>query len=1111
MQKKSGSPSREVATLLLSFLLGIFFLLRPAGASGKILQGALEQRISVSFGEESLHAAIRKIERVSRVRFAYNSKDLRGYAVHSQSYAQKPLRLILTDLLLATSLNLKEINETIVITRVEEKKALPSASRAGGPGTSLSAVSVAEEIVVQGQVTDHRGNALPGVNILLKGTSRGITSGTDGRFVLRVDSPEQTLIFSFVGYKTQEIPLAGRTTLTVTLREDVSRLEEVVVVGYGTQKKSDLTGAVGTVQIEKTLMSRPATNVQELLAGSVPGLNISKSSGAVGSGASLNIRGTSTIGNSSGVLVLIDGMPGNVYTLNPNDIENISVLKDAASAAIYGSRAANGVLLITTKQGKTAGKPVVELNAGVGIQQPQFRLDFVGADQFMKLWDQALVNDGKQPLYGDKGLQDLKDGKYPDNKWYKAIYRKNTLISNNSLAVSGGTESVTYRLSGSYDYQDGTLPNNNYKKYILRPDITVKLSPKLSLGARIQYTETYIHQPQGGTTQWQSESSRASPISPIYTKNGQYGLGSSMVGNPIAAVHQGGYYDERYKEIFSVFDANYTLAKNWTVNGRFSRYTSDMWSDSRVLRYNLYDDAGNIAAQKNLVTSLTSATTGSYRNMLQVTSDYSLTLGRHFFKALAGYSQEYYKTSGFSAFRDNMPFDAVDVLDVGASTNMQNTGTASDVAIQSVFGRVNYDYDGRYLLQANVRGDGSSRFARNYRWGVFPSFSAGWNIHREAFFRTGLISQLKLRASWGLLGDAEKVGNYATAQVLSYNPQIYGFNGVVVPGAYNAVAINPRISWERAQQTNVGLDAGLWGQRITLSVDYFFNKRDKILYQAPAPAEFGLTAPFSNLLKMNNTGWEFAVGYRDGYRDFHWTADATLGFSKNKITDLAGTGPWKGSSTFSDVGSQYNLPYGLQAVGLFQTAEEIKNAPGQGANVFPGNIRFKDQNNDNKIDGNDMVVLNTRIPVRVGLNLSASWKNLDISANGYGVFNTMRYMSGYEGWAFYLSQNARPIALDNWTPSNPDAGYPRLSIQYTANDTRYSSFWLRTADYFKIQNVQVGYVLSQEALKALKMKYLRLYLSGQNLAMISHYPGFDPEGSWYPLARTYSFGVNVKF
>lgn len=962
---------------------------------------------------------------------------------------------------------------------------------------------------VKGVVKDEKGGILTRVTI--KKIDSEVVTHSDELGAFEINAVEgDKLQISFIGYETQIVTIPQSGTVTITLQGVVNNLDEVVVVGYGTQKKSDLTGSVGVVNVGKALKSKPVTNVQELLAGTIPGLNVGKGSGAVGSGASINIRGTSTIGGSSGALILIDGVPGNINTLNPNDIESVSVLKDAASASIYGSRAANGVLLITTKSGQELDKLRIELNSSVGIQSPQFQIDFVGSEDFMKLWDQALVNDGKTPLYGQKGLEDLRNGKYADVKWYEEIYKRNTLITNNYMAFSGNTEKMKYRFSASHDYQNGTLPNNNYNRVILKPDMTFKMSDKLSARANIQYTETYINTPQGGVESWQSEATRIAPINFITNSFGQYGSGSAIAKNPIAGVHQAGYNKQKYKELMAIFELVYKPMQDLELRGNFSRYTSDNWSKDRVLTYELFDDKGEIASVQNRTTSLTEGVDNNFRNMLQFTADYGKKIGHHTIKLLGGFSQEYFNISKFSAFRENLLFNEIDVLNIGSQTNMRSNGEARDVAIQSLFGRLNYDYKGRYLLQANIRSDGSSRFARGHRWGVFPSFSAGWNIHQEDFFHSELISSLKLRGSWGILGDAEKVSYYATAAVLNYDPAKYGFNGIVVPGAWNNKSINPNISWEESKQTNFGLDVGI-AKKINLGVDYFINNRDKILYAPPVPTEFGLDGPFDNLLKLRSSGLEVLLGYRDQKNDWNWAVDFNTSYSINKVKDLAGTGPWIGSETYSEVGYSLNLPYGYQAVGLFQSEDEIKNSASQGTNVFPGNIRYKDQNEDGFINGNDRVILRDKPSIRFGMNVSLGWRNLDMMANFYGTLQNVRYISDYEGWAFFLTQNARPMHLDNWTETNTDASYPRLSLQNTSNDQQYSDYWLRKADYLKIQNVQVGYTCPQRLMDSWKLNGLRVFLSGQNLATITDYPGFDPEGSYYPLSRTFSFGVNLKF
>ena len=974
---------------------------------------------------------------------------------------------------------------------------------------------------ITGTVKDNNGEPVIGANVSVKGTTNGTITDVDGNFSLENISDNDIIVISYIGYTSQEIKAGKQTSLKIILKEDTQAIDEVVVVGFGTQKKVNLTGSIGTVKTDEVLKSRPVTNVQELLAGSVPGMVVSKGSGAAGSGASINIRGTSTIGNSSGVLVLIDGMPGNIYTLNPNDIESVSVLKDAASAAIYGSRAANGVVLVTTKTAKATERPTVEFSSNIGIQNPQFKLDFVGSEDFMRLYDQAMINDGKDAIYGEQGIQDLRAGKYVDNKWYKEIYKKNTIINNTHLALSGKERSIAYRFSISNDYQDGNLPNNNYNRLIFKPDMRFQILKNLEAHASLQYTQTNIKNPNGGTTGWQSQAARISPITPIRNSDGSYAAGGAMGGNPIAGVNESGYSKERHKEMMAIFDVTYSPLKDWNIKGNIATYSHNTTTKNRVSTYYLYDEEGNIAKTENRVSSLKETNTYNFRTQLQFTTDYSFKIASdHNFKVLAGYSQEYYKSDGFWASRDNMPFDNVDVLNTGSS-NKQNGSAdgdgneyANDVAVQSWFGRLNYDYQGKYLFEASLRADGSSRFAKNHRWGVFPSFSAGWNLHRESFMieTNNWLSELKIRASWGVLGDAEKVGYYPTAQILSYDPKIYTFNDKLVGGAYNNIAVNQNITWEESKYTNIGLDFGLFDQRIKLSADYFINMRDNILYRPPVPSEFGLNAPYSNLLKMKNQGMDIMAGYQDGNDDFHWGIDVNLSYSKNKVLEMGDSERWIENNTVTYLNDRYQLPFGYEAIGLFQSEEEIANSPNQG-NVLPGNIKYKDQNGDNIIDGEDRVVLNRKIPLNFGMNLSFGYKDFDFSLNMYGKLNTKKYLQGYEGWAFYLTDNARPMHLDAWSESNPDASYPRLTLTNTSNDydSRYNSFWLRTADYLKIQNVQVGYTVPQSVLERVNIKYLRVYLSGQNLATITGYDGFDPEGGWYPLARTFSFGFNLQF
>ncbi|MFV0507552.1 MAG: TonB-dependent receptor [Bacteroidales bacterium] len=1054
--------------------------------------------LDLNMENATVREVILEIEKQSEFHFMYSGKIVDVNRGVSLELKGAKIDMVLSTLFAGTEVNYT-IKDRVIVLNTRESVADETASQ----GRTIS-----------GKVTDSEGLALPGVTVMLKGTTKGTITDIDGKYtVADIPSAGGILVFSFMGMETQELAVQDDSVINVEMTYEAIGLKEIVAVGYGTQRKINLTGSVGSIKIKESLESRPVTNVQELLSGAVPGMLVTKGSGAVGSAANINIRGTSTIGKSSGVLVLIDGVPGNINTLNPNDVAEISVLKDAASAAIYGSRAANGVILVTTKSPEKMNRPIVELSSSIGIQNPQHKLDFVGSADFMNLYDQAMINDGKEPVYGQQGLDDLRKGLYADNKWYKEIYRKNTVINNNYLSFSGSEKSIDYRMSVSNDNQQGTLPNNEYSRLTIKPNITLKLSSKLEAQANIQYTQTSIKEPFIGTELAQSQASRIAPIIKIRESNGLYGLGGTMGNNPIADLYEGGSTKNKYKELLTVFDLRYSPIADLNLRGNVAYYTYDQQTKKRSQTYNLYNSEGEIAKTINPINMGRNDNSSNYTFQMQFIADYTKTLSNaHTFKVLGGYSQEYRKNENFWASRENLPFTDINVLDLG-SLNKQNGGTASHVAIQSIFGRINYDYMSRYLFEVNIRGDGSSRFAKGHRWGVFPSFSGGWNVHMEEFMKNqSWVSQLKLRVSWGELGDSEKsnIGYYPTATLIVYDPKMYSFGGKLVSGAYNNKAINPILSWETSQMTNIGLDIGVLNQRINVSVEYFINNRKDILYSPPAPSEFGLNAPLSNLLKMRNQGWEFMTAYNDRKGDFTWGIDFNCSFSKNKMIEMGENDMWIEGNSITYLNDRYQLPYGFEAIGLFQSEDEIEKSPTQGG-VKPGNIKYKDQNNDGIIDGEDRTILNRKVPINFGGNIRFGYKNFDFSANFYGRLNVMNYLSDYSGWAFFLSENARPIHKDSWTPENPNASYPRLTLVNTANDTQYNSFWLRKADYLKLQNIQVGYTLPKASLEKLRLQYLRIYLAGQNLATITGYDGFDPEGGWYPLQRTFSLGFNLKF
>ncbi|QTE23680.1 SusC/RagA family TonB-linked outer membrane protein [Polaribacter cellanae] len=980
--------------------------------------------------------------------------------------------------------------------------------------TELNRPIVVQKKTIKGVVLDINNQPLLGASIFEKGTTNGTQTDFDGKFSLNVSNASAILVVSYVGFITQEVAVnTQQTKFTIVLQEDTASLDEIVIVGYGKQKKVNLTGAVGTVK-GKTLENKPVVNVQELLQGKVPGLNVSNSSGQPGSGASINIRGTSTIGGSSGVLVIIDGIPGNIYSVNPNDIQNISVLKDAASAAIYGARAANGVILITTKSAKNHEGLRVSLTTSMGVQTPQQYIDYVGGKDYMTLYNLASVNDGLTERYTPADFKDLEDGKLPDNKWYREIFKKNQFINNNYLSLSGGNDKITTRLGIGYDKQSGALPRDKYKRLVVHPKLNYKINNWLSLDANVQYTKTNIERPQGAGSAL-TNAIRVSPITPIRTAQGRFqGPGGIPGGNPIAIIEEGGTNSQIFKEMTTILSATLTPLEGWNIKPLYSHSNSQTQTHNFSKPITLYNADETVFSKDPLSNqSIYDAFGTSVTEILQISTDYTFNLNEnHSFSVFALASQEVSKGNNFSASRLDPAFENIYVLNIAVGTK-DNSGFAYNESIASFVGRVNYNYKEKYLFEASLRHDGTSRFKPGYQWGTFPSFSAGWNIHKESFFENNInfISKFKVRGSWGKLGDALKVNRYETRNILGFNSGVYAFNGTLVGGAAATASFLDNLSWESSTKSNLGIEIGFFDNKLSLELDLFKDLRTDILYREPVPDEYGLSAPFTNTLKMENKGFELTLNYREKLgEELHFNANFNISHSKNKVLDLRGSGPWKSSRNITEVGASLNLPYGLQSNGLFRDQADIDNSATQ-VNVKPGNIKYVDQNEDGVINADDRVVLNDKNAFAYGFNLGIEYKSFSLNANFYGRHRALRYMDGVEGWAFFLADNARPMHKDSWTPTNLDASFPRLSLNSGGNDASFSDYWLRKADYLKLQNLTFGYTLPKALTDVVGVKNGSVSLIGQNLAIFSKYEGFDPEGGIYPLPRTITMSLQLNF
>ncbi|MGO4292479.1 SusC/RagA family TonB-linked outer membrane protein [Chitinophaga sp. RAB17] len=1012
---------------------------------------------------------------------------------------------------------------------------------------ALAGAAHAQNKTITGTVKDKStGAPIPGVTILLKGTTKGTVTQPDGSYALQAPvSAGSILIFRAVGY--DEIAQAAGTSgvLNISMASGSSSLSEIIVVGYGTQKKANLTGAVSAIT-GKELKDRPVTNVASALQGTMPGVTVTQTSGQPGKDAgSIRIRGIGTLNNKN-PMVVVDGIvmstnddnASAMTNVDPNDIESISVLKDAASAAIYGSRAANGVVIITTKKGK-AGTIRVHYNGYFGKQKPTHLPDYLPSWQAASLFNEVQKNEGRPVRYTDAEIEKFKNGSDPDNypntDWQGLVFSGTGNQQNHYLDFSGGSDKTQYLFSLGYLAQDGIIKNSGLKRYNTRLNLNSKINDRLSVFANISYSLSDMREPTnpytGDFSQVIRQANRIGANVPYKTSNGYYGYIND--GNPMAWLESGAQYKEFRHRLLGITGVDLEIARGLHFKPTLG-YTMDLTQSKKFIKDIQYYDAktGNPTLYQG-PNSLTDFNDNYNVITLQALLDYEKTIKDHHFKILGGYSHEYTKYSFLQGYRKNFLNNQLSELNAGPADGQQATGSAYEVALQSFFGRINYDYKGKYMLEANLRYDGTSRFASQNRWGLYPSFSAGWNISEEAFFEEArhIVPQLKLRGSWGQLGNQDiggvkkndiKLGNYPYIPVISAG-QNYTFGNSIAGGISPVMGANPDIRWESLQSTNLGIDAGFLDNRISLSVDYFIKDTRDILLNVPVGGTYGFIAPVQNAGTMRNKGWEVAAGYHEKKGDFSYSITANAAFIKNEITDLDGTDPIITGATYLKVGHPANSYYGYQAEGIFQTQEEVdKHAKQTGGKIAPGDLKYKDQNGDGVIDGNDRVYLGSYFPkVTYGVNLGGGWKGFDVSVFLQGAAGVKGFIQGaLLGTAGDKIGRPTSALLDRWTPEHPTDKFPRLWNTYTQNDasTNPSSFWVRDASYLRLKNLQVGYTFPTTWLKRAGIQGARVYYSGQNiLTFTNFYSWVDPEatnsasGYDYPQVKVNTVGINLTF
>ena len=1015
----------------------------------------------------------------------------------------------------------------------------------------------AQSIQLNGTVVDATGETVIGASVLEKGTTNGCITNIDGAFTLTV-SPKAVIVISYVGFTTQEIPVNGQRTMKVVLKEDTEMLDEVVVVGYGTMKKSDMTGAISSVDTEE-LTKRATTNPAEALQGKIAGVNIIKSGGNAGAGVSVKIRGVKSFGSNE-PLYIIDGFPGDIDNVNPQDIQSMEVLKDGAAAAIYGSVAANGVIIITTKNGKK-GETHIDFNTYLSITHVANQLEMVNAEQYKKtikaMFDNYNAeNENNQMIVPDYCTSETG----VDTDWQDVMMR-NGFSQNYMFSVRGGSETAQYSISYNHADDKGIFLGNDFRQDNAR--MKMHMSKYIfDIDANLSFRYTKSKQPQYNLRELYG----CSPLLPVYDENEKYGFGLTATqklpanNNVMADYH---FKDAATKQFYT--NANVSVGVKITDYLNFK--TSYAYRGTHY-RYNIhYPDYISNAQNPNLYPYSYESTYYWEEQVIDNILNFNKEFGKHSVSAMIGSSitatkytnngvgvegkstKYYVDENGNLASRDEAAGfldPTFTTIDAGVGGTFSGTGSKYEYNRASFFGRVNYSFDGKYLFQATVRRDGSSKFGANNRWGTFPSIAVGWRISEEEFFpKDTFINNLKFRASWGRLGNENALGYYDFQALISRSNRweggyVQGSGSSAWQGAASWVMENRGLKWETTDTKNIGFDLGMFNNRLTGSINYYVNQTEDLLITKRLSPSAGYENPILNVGKIRNNGVEIELNWSDKVKDFEYNIGFNFSTTKNEVVELADKGqalPCTGLlydtdhiPAYAKEGSPISGFYLYRTDGIFQSDEETaKYVNKDGERLLPnakaGDIRFVDLNGDGVIDENDKDYCGTGIPkFEANLNFSASYKGFDLSFSlggmfGHKLYNGNRY--------FYESMNAPSNMLatvaNAWTPENTHTEVPRAIYNDPNGNSRESERFLENGNFLRLRQAQIGYSLPQSLLKKIYIEKLRFYVSGDNIFTITGYTGVDPEFSTssplntgidrhiYPFTRSFTVGAQLTF
>lgn len=1006
-------------------------------------------------------------------------------------------------------------------------------ARASETTATTNAQQQAKRQTVKGIVKDAMGEPIIGATVMEKGVaSNGTITNIDGEFTLTAPVGSELLI-TYIGYVPQTVQIkAGVTSYNIIVKEDTKTLDEVVVVGYGVQKKANLTGAVSSINAE-ALESRSVASVSAAMAGTMPGVTAIQTSGAPGlQSGTITVRGKNSL-NAASPLVIVDGVPGSMNTIDPQDIESLTVLKDAASAAIYGVQAANGVILITTKKGKKGQDAKVSYSGNVAWATPTTKLNFLGSADYAMLYNEAVRNENPNAAlpYSDEDIELFRNGTdpigHPNTDWYKETFKNFAFEQQHNFSINGGSEKTNYSASVGYLYQGGLTDDNKYNRFTGRINVESEISKWFSAGLNVS---GYRGTREDGSTNFgslMSDVTRNSPTLPVYNEDGTFNF--SGKSNPVAALGRSGFYREMNQQLNAILHATVHILPELSVKGLFS-VRNDIRNIDSFKKHLTYGSGSNISDSGMREGTDKYYIWNEYTSQLLV--NYNKTFKKHTIGALFGFEQweqlyKYTEAERKGGGSDELP-ESLNTLDKSSQTNKDG---GNELARRSYFGRIQYDYDNKYLFEANLRGDASSRFPKDNRWGVFPAFSAGWRISEESFVKDNLnwLSNLKLRAGWGRTGNEELDDKYPAVATYAYNIpptyQPYMFGNTLVETIHEARYVNYALQWATVTNYEVGLDAGFLNNKLGFELSVYKKKTNDMLLKLPVQGILGMSAPVQNAGSVENTGFDLNIFHNNRIgKDFSYAINLNIAYVKNRLTDLKGTEGedpdnkklWRLES--HPIGSFY----GYKAIGYFNTDEELANEPKRTGTEKLGDIKYADISGpdgvpDGKIDAAyDRTVIGQNFPSWTGgLSINLFWKDFDFSALFQGAFDVDQYCEAESSYAFYNGGKVLKKHLDRWTPENHNASYPRITKDVQTNFA-VSSFWLEDASYVRLKNVSLGYNLPKNWLSKIGVSRVKVYISGENLLTFCGLEDIDPEESstrgWsYTNVKKVSLGLKVSF